>query len=210
MGIKETYYIKEIPYKIAMDIVIEHHYLHRKSPCSFSYGLFEINTDKIIGVITYGKPASPSLCKGICGADESKNVIELTRLFIFDTTPKNTESFFIANTMKLLPFSIIVSYADTSVGHIGYIYQASNFLYTGLSDKHIIWEYEGMGNIHQRHWAKQYGGVKKAKEILGDKLIKKERPRKHRYIYFNCDKKTKKNLLSKLKYNIYNYPKGEI
>lgn len=161
-------------------------------------------------MITYGKPASPSLCKGICGADESKNVIELTRLFIFDTTPKNTESFFIANTMKLLPFSIIVSYADTSVGHIGYIYQASNFLYTGLSDKHIIWEYEGMGNIHQRHWAKQYGGVKKAKEILGDKLIKKERPRKHRYIYFNCDKKTKKNLLSKLKYNIYNYPKGEI
>jgi hypothetical protein len=29
--------------------------------------------------------------------------------------------------------TIVVSYADTAMGHIGYIYQASNFLFTGTT-----------------------------------------------------------------------------
>jgi hypothetical protein len=53
----------------------------------------------------------------------------------------------------------------------------------------------------------KYGGVNKAKEILGDKIIKKERPRKHRYIYFNCNKRRKKELIKKLRYTIQVYPK---
>ena len=28
---------------------------------------------------------------------------------------------------------IVVSYADTSKGHVGYVYQATNFIYTGMS-----------------------------------------------------------------------------
>lgn len=39
--IKENYHIEEIPYKLAMDMVIENHYLHRKCPCSKAFGLFE-------------------------------------------------------------------------------------------------------------------------------------------------------------------------
>lgn len=39
--IKENYHIEEIPYKLAMDMVIKNHYLHRKCPCSKAFGLFE-------------------------------------------------------------------------------------------------------------------------------------------------------------------------
>ena len=42
---------------------------------------------------------------------------------------------------------------------------------------------------------------------FGDKFYLKERPRKHRYIFINGSKTYKRNILSKLKYNIESYPK---
>lgn len=193
-----------------MDLIIKNHYLHRKAPCSIAFGLFEKSTKEIIGVITYGKPASPPLCIGICGEDEAKNVIELTRLWIKDETPKNTESYFIGNTLKKIPYDIIVSFAEDRQGHLGIVYQATNWLYTGLSDRHVTWLIDGKEGSHCRHLMDKYGGVKKAKEILGDRMVRGERPRKHRYIYFNGNKKRKKELLKKLKYKICEYPKEYI
>jgi len=207
MSIKESYIVSPVSYKDAMKIVVDNHYLHRKSSCSYSFGLIEISTNRIVGVITYGKPASSHLCKGICGNEESSNVIELTRLWIEDDTPRNAESFLIANSMKLVDKEIIVSYADSSQNHSGIVYQATNWIYTGLSDKHCKWVIEGMGNVHSRHWQDQYGGLNNAKRILGDKLIREERPRKHRYIFFNCNKRRKKELASKLRYGVFPYPK---
>lgn len=208
MSIIDRYTVLQIPHKEAMEMVVKCHYLHRKSSCSYSFGLVEISTGRTIGVITYGKPASSHLCKGICGPEESSNVIELTRLWIEDITPKNVESFLIARSMKLVDKEIIVSYADSSMHHLGIVYQATNWIYTGLSDKHRIWVVEGMGNIHSRHWQDQYGGVKNAKKILGDKMVAAERPRKHRYIFFNCDKRRKKELIKKLRYGVQPYPKN--
>jgi hypothetical protein len=190
-----------------MVMIVNNHYLHRKSPCSVAYGLFEKENDNLIGVITYGKPASNALCVGICGQEESKNVIELTRLWVKDGTPKNTESYFIGNTIKLIPYDIVVSYAEDRQGHLGIVYQATNWIYTGLSDRHVVWLLDGNEGSHCRHLLDEYGGVKKAKEILGDRLVRSERPRKHRYIYFNGNKRRKKELLQKLKYKVYNYPK---
>ena len=210
MGIKEIYEILPITYKAAMDIVVKNHYLHRKGPCSNAYGLFEIKTGRIAGVITYGKPASDHLCRGICGNDESPNVVELTRLWVEDATPKNVESFLIANTIKMLDKEIIVSYADSSQNHLGIVYQATNWIYTGLSDRHVKWRIEGMGNVHSRHWQDQYGGLNNAKKILGDLMIREERPRKHRYIYFNCNKWRKRELVDKLRYKPQPYPKEGI
>ena len=113
--------LKKISYKEAMDIVIKNHYLHRKAPCSYAFGLFEKDSKEIIGVITYGTPSSSSLRKGICGEEEIFNVIELTRLWIRDGTPRNTESYLIGNTIPLVNKEIIVSYAVIEQGHIGYV-----------------------------------------------------------------------------------------
>ena len=101
--------------------------------------------------------------------------------------------------MKLLPPpKIIVSYADTKVGHVGYVYQATNFLYTGLSAKRkdpVGFDTSG-GKLarHSRgHWGKD--------------LV--DRPRKHRYVTFVGDKRQKKQLRQKLRYEVQPYPKGE-
>ena len=94
------------------------------------------------------------------------------------------------------------------MGHVGYVYQATNWIYTGLTHTQIDWILEGENKKHNRHYWEKFGGINKAKEILGDKMIPVKRPQKHRYIYFNCNKKRKKDLLNKLRYEILKYPKN--
>ena len=186
-----------------MDIVVKNHYLHRKAPCSFAFGLFE--GEEIVGVVVYGTPSSAPLRKGICGIEESFNVIELTRLWVKDDTPKNVESFLIGYTIKKIDKEVVVSYAEIEQGHTGIVYQATNWLYTGLSAKRSNWVVEGIDKhcqtIADKHTSKEL------KEIYGDKFKLVDRPRKHRYVYFNANKKRKKELLGKLKYKTEPYPK---
>lgn len=213
MGLKERYSIKPISYKLAMETVVKNHYLHRKCPCSQAFGLYEnsgTNTDlftneRLAGVICYGTPSSAPLRKGICGVDESFNVAELTRLWIEDGTPKNTESYLIGNTLKLVSKEIIVSYAEIQQGHLGIVYQATNWLYTGLSAKRTNWTIKGIDK-HCQTIADKYTS-KELTELYGDKFKKVPRPRKHRYVYLNADKRRKRELLKKLKYKIEPYPK---
>lgn len=208
MGIKEDYYIKEVDKKVAQDLQIKEHYLHRRASCSYAYGLYNRKDNDLVGVILYGKPASNFVCKGICGDDEKQNVIELTRLWIRDTTPKNAESFLIGNTIKLIPNEIIVSYSEIQQGHIGIVYQSTNWIYTGLTHTQIDWVLKNdITKKHNRHYWEKFGGINEAKKVLGDEMVAIKRPQKHRYIYFNTNKKRRRELLSKLKYEILKYPK---
>lgn len=207
MGLRDKYYIRGITYKEAMGIVVEKHYLHRKAPCSFSFGLIDRYTEEIKGVITYGTPASSTLRKGICGEEEKDNVIELTRLYIDDDVPKNGESFLIGNTLKLIDKEVVVSFAEIQQGHLGIVYQATNWIYCGLSAKRKDWKVKGI-NTHSHTLADKYTSIE-LKEKFGDDFYSVDRPRKHRYIFFNCNKRRKRELVHKLKYKIEDYPKNK-
>jgi hypothetical protein len=209
------YFIKPISYKAAMQIIVNKHYLRRSCPCSFAFGLYEkggdntglFQSDLLVGVIVYGTPSSATLRIGICGEDESLNVIELTRLWIDDCVPKNGESYLIGNTLKLVDKEIIVSFSEIEYGHIGTVYQATNFIYTGLSAKRTDWKIKGFDG-HSQSLADKYS-ADELRSKYGDLFYYKDRPRKHRYIYFNAKKKRKKQLIEKLKYKIEPYPKKQ-
>ena len=210
MSIKQDYHIEEIPYQTAMQIVIEKHYLHRKCPCSKAYGLISNKTGEIKGVITYGVSCSSTLLKGICGEEEMHNVYELNRLWVSDDVEKNGESFLISNTIKRLDKEIIVSFADSSQGHVGYVYQATNFLYCGLSARFRDPKVRGLENQHHATYAHGLT-MEQVKEKYGaENVYYVERPRKHRYVIFNAPPKRRKELLSKLKYKVQEYPKKPI
>jgi hypothetical protein len=163
--------------------------------------------NQLIGVITYGLPASPTLCVGICGKDWSNKVLELNRLCLMDNF-KNQASFLVANSIKQLPKpSIVVSFADSFQGHVGYVYQATNFIYTGLTAKFMEWAVKGQEHKHSRTFSN--GSIKDFKEKHGDNFYYKERPRKHRYIYFHGNKTEKKQMNKLLKYKTEQYPKGD-
>jgi hypothetical protein len=209
VGFREDYEIKTLSYQEAMTVVVEKHYLHRKCPVSRAYGLFKISSGECVGVVTYGVSPSSTLLKGICGPEEAKNVYELNRLWVSDEVPKNGESFLIANTMCLLDREIVVSFADTSQGHLGVVYQASNFIYTGLSSKFKDPKVKGKENMHHATYAHGMTNAQVIEKFGEENVVFVERPRKHRYIYFNCNKRKKKELLSKLRYKITEYPKRQ-
>ena len=173
---------------------LQKHYMKRMPLVMFAYGLYEGN--QLIGVVSYGAPASPHLARGLCGEEHALDVLELNRLCL-ERNEKNLASILVARSMRLLPPpKIVVSYADTKQGHIGYIYQATNFLYTGLSAKRkdpVGFDTSGGGKHSRGHWGKD--------------LV--DRPRKHRYVSFVGDKRQKRDLRAKLRYTVEEYPKGD-
>jgi hypothetical protein len=171
--------------------LLEKHYAKRMCPISFAFGLYD--DEKLVGVITYGVPASPFLCMGVCGIDNKDKVLELNRLCLNDGV-KNGASFLVSRSLQMLPKpTIVVSYADTAMGHVGYIYQASNFLFTGTTKERT--DMAGQDGKHSRH-------------NFGNSENRINRSAKHRYVYFVGSKSQKNSLLKQLNYEVSPYPKG--
>lgn len=188
---QSEYEVVQIPYSATKDWILNIHYAKRMPSISFAYGLYHY--DEMVGMVSYGTPASPSLCKGICGEEHKHNVIELNRLVLKDNLP-NQASFLVSRSLKLLPKpKVVVSYADTAQDHAGIIYQACNFLFTGTTKART--DIAGKDGKHSRHH-------------LGDRQNRINRSAKHRYVYFIGSKKDKKTLRNALRYTIEDtYPK---
>ena len=187
------------------------HYAKRIPSISYAFGLFE--GQDMLGVVTYGTPPSPSLCEGVAGKANASNVLELNRLALARPV-KNGPSFLVAHSLKLLPKpSIVVSYADCEQGHVGYVYQATNFLYTGLSAKRTDWKVRGMEHLHSKTISDMADGQESPVEYMrarfGDDFYLEDRPRKHRYVYICANKKDRKRIFSELMYQTEPYPKGD-
>lgn len=210
MSIKNKYIVKSIDTYLCKDWLLNKHYAKRIPPIEFAFGLF--NDQNILkGVITFGTPVSNSL-RSLW--NNKYKLLELNRLVIDEETEKNTLSFFVSNSLKFLPKPlVIVSYADTSQNHNGYIYQATNWIYTGLSLPFKDYHVKGLEHLHGATIFDMSRGkenrVQWLKDKFGDKLVMVDRPQKHRYFYFLGNKKQIKDIMNMLPYNIMPYPKGE-
>jgi len=185
--------VKRISYEQTKTFILEIHYARRMPQIQYAFGLFIEN--ELAGVVTYGQPASPALCKGIAGEANRKNVLELNRLVML---PKfnggNYASQLVGKSLKMLPErTFVVSYADIGGwGHVGYIYQATNWMFTGTTKPRTDKYSEG----HSRHYAK-------------DETRRQMRTAKHRYVYLVGNRRQKREMLDELKYPIlHEYPKG--
>lgn len=143
--------------------VIGIHYAHRWPSISYSFGLFD--GDELIGVVTYGTPPSAPLRRGIAGDDLKDKVLELNRLCL-KYNRKNEASFLVSRSLKMLPESIVISFADTSQGHCGIVYQACNFSYHGLSAKRTDWKAKGKEHLHGQSIADEFRGVKNRAQAM--------------------------------------------
>jgi len=183
------------------------HYAKRIPSIKYAFGLYENN--QLVGVVTYGYPPTPQIQKFMLGGEFESSIIELNRLCV-ETKTKNAASFLVANSLKMLPKPLaIISYADGGQGHIGYIYQATNFIYTGAVTAH---DDEYMVNGKKTHpRALSHKGITNPKEWAKENNIQiiKAKP-KHRYVYFCGNKYEKNKMLSLLTYKVIDdYPKGE-
>lgn len=155
---------------------------------SHAFGLFF--KGELVGAMIYGKLAMANAWKKYGSSAES--VIELRRLCLIDDTPKNTESWFIGQSLRWIKrntgINIIVSYADPNYGHNGTIYKASNFKHVGMTAPGRVIIHNGK-KYHDKAIRTKYKGdlkpfAKRLKEALyaGDAFYVKQKP-KHIYTY---------------------------
>lgn len=187
--------VKEISTQEAVNFLLPKHYSGRVPTISKAFGWFD--GPELKAVCTFGKPASNSLCIGICGKEYSKHVYELNRLCRTEDLDKPLSQFVSSCLRQLKSLNwIIVSYSDTAMNHHGYIYQACNFIYTGATKART--DMVTADGKHSRHY--------KLEEQNG---LRKVRSSKHRYVYFcTNDKKLRREWMRILKYPICPYPKG--
>ncbi len=211
---KEDVKIKEITFKEASKFIKEGHYSHTMPVTNLFLGFSyksELNC-----VIVFGTGA----CYRLRDSLPNHNVLELVRLFSLDNAPKNMESYCISQSIKYIKqnkpeIKILVSFADPSQGHVGYVYQATNWFYTGLTLQagNAIYEVNGI-RIHPRTLLKKYNTTNK-KEAL--EFLQRDNPnsvicqvknnQKHRYLMFIGNHKENNDMLKNLKYSILPYPK---
>ena len=201
---KEKYEIKKVSYEETKPFILDIHYAKRMPPLQIAYGLY---SDKdLLGICSYGIPPSHTLLKGVCGEHFKKDVIELNRL-VLKNNNKNEASFLVGNSLKKLGNKIVVSYADSTQGHVGIVYQATNFLYTGITKP--IKEIYLKSKPHLHHATYRGKTYKQMEEEYGDDVGYRLRSLKHRYVIFVGDKSFTKKAKANLNYPIMPYPKAK-
>ena len=124
--------VRRITYEETKPFILMIHYARRMPCVQYAFGLFDGDYPYPVGVVTYGQPASPSLCKGVAGEENRKNVIELNRLVLYpEYNGHNYASFLVANSLKMLPHgTFVVSYADWGGGITSDMYTRPRIGYT--------------------------------------------------------------------------------
>lgn len=202
MSIKGKYIIRSIDTEETKEWFLKKHYAHRIPNSIYTFGLYE--NAILQGVISFGMTANNNLNEFVNGYD----CIELNRLIINEELPKNTLSYFVSKSLKLIPQpKVIISYADSGHGHHGYIYQATNWIYTGMGKG----DYEFIKNGRQYHRKNLFdlfgtGSLENAKANGYEVVIVEP---KHRYVFLLGSKKQIQDMKIKLPFKQEPYPKGD-
>ena len=174
---------------------------------------------QVLSVVSFGSTAFNPYHSflGNLGKQYNMRVIQLTRGGTRYDAPKNIPSITISMAMKeirkLLGDCIVIAYSDTRWNEIGTIYQASNFIYCGLTNPGGQSNYIINNKIVSGWSVRKIFGTRSMDKLLKiDNTIKKiPLTPKHIYLY-EKKKKIKKRLIFKdleKHYHISNltYPK---
>ena len=177
--------VRPIPHKAAKALLVRH-YLHTMpGGTRLAFGVF--SGDRLMGAVTLG--VGPFNAHRLVSGATHGDCICLTRLWLDDGLPKNSESRVLAVILRSLgrdtSVKFVVTYADPSAGHLGTIYQAGSWFYTGISGPSVLYDLgDGVGR-HSRTFGHSYG-TRSLRYLRrqGTRVSPIERPGKHRYLYF--------------------------
>lgn len=136
--------LKVLPAKVANEFVKKHHYSGKVVPNStLHFGAFL--DGKLHGVMQYGSSLDKRKIIGLVEGTGWNEFLELNRMAFDDFLPRNSESYCIARSMKLIAkhaphIKWVVSFADGCQCGDGTIYRASNFVLTGITEGHSFWK----------------------------------------------------------------------
>lgn len=199
---KNKYIVKQISRNTAKRLLDKYHYLHLEGGnfrSGINYGLFDSKSLLLIGVCVFHTNSAKEIVKGCFNIQAYKldGFYELGRLCLnphyFE---KNITSYFLGASIRLLRkqknVTALLTYADIGK-HIGYIYQACNFKYYGLTSAKKDFFYIDKNGVEVKL---QRG---KCKHLIGEW---RDKTQKHRYLII-YDKSLKTIWTEQ------SYPKGE-
>lgn len=175
-----------LSHRLAKQIVERHHYLHTMpGGTELCFGV--IAGGGLKGAITFG--AGPANAYRLVRDARPEDCLTLSRFWLKDELPRNSESRVIGMTLRILRRStdvkFVITYADPAEGHTGVIYQATNWLYTGLSEATPMFDF-GDGIARHSRTVSHSLGTQNTSFLAGQgfDLKRVRQKRKHRYIYF--------------------------
>jgi hypothetical protein len=188
----------------AKNLLVSKHYLHSfPGGTKLRFGIFYQSS--LMGAIALG--VGPFLGHGLVDRATPEDCITLTRLWLADNLPRNSESRVIGILLRSLQketsLKFVLAYSDPAAGHLGTIYQSTNWIYTGLSSATPLYDI-GDGILHHSRSLAHGLGTHSIRYLASQGISVKTVPQmaKHRYIYF-----LDQSWRSRLTVPVLSYPK---
>jgi hypothetical protein len=124
--------VRQVPASTARPYIASGHY-SGTFPDSTRETFAGFYAETFAAAVTFGMGANHAAFAAVVPDIELGEYRELTRLWVDDACPRNTASRLVSSALASLPSEVrmVLSFADTAQGHVGYVYQALNFLYLG-------------------------------------------------------------------------------
>lgn len=205
--------VKRVPVKEIRRAIVTGHY-SGVMPDATQEAFAGYYNEVVVGAVAYGPGGNSKTFGAVIEGYDSSNARELIRLWVHPDAPKNTASYIVSRSLKMLPkeVGLIVSFADSGQGHAGYVYQALNFFYLGMSNEGVRYvDASGvevtarLANIYRIRNPERFGNKSLAeiREALGWQPVKSHP--KHRYCIGVGSQKNKVN--KALEAKAHPYPK---
>ena len=142
MGRCKEIEIKVIPASVANPFVRRHHYSGKVvNNSQLHFGAFL--DGRLHGVLSYGPSMDKKKVIGLVRDTGWNEFIELNRMAFDDYLPRNSESYCIGKTLRMIKkqapqIKWVISFADGTQCGDGTIYRASNFVLTGINKNKTI------------------------------------------------------------------------
>ncbi|MHA1476576.1 MAG: Mom family adenine methylcarbamoylation protein [Promethearchaeota archaeon] len=169
------YKIKEGKFNQFSHLLKKYHYKSSKMGGGISHNLILMRGLEIVGGVVIGKMRHEK--------NYETSSIELRRMVLHPSCPKNTASYFLSKVMwwlkKNTDVSIVYSFADATVGHKGTIYKASNFKFIKSTPPttHVLWKGQ---RYHPRSLTidRPYSYAMREAVKTGEAIVEKGKPKK--------------------------------
>lgn len=201
----DIFHVKVIARDKANALIVKNHYSKKFYSASYIHlGVFA--NDKIMGVLQFGYAMNPTSQNGVVEGTEPDEYLELNRMWLDDSLPRNGESLAISYAIKFIKrvypkIKWIQSFADERCNMFGIVYQAANFVYCGEHTA-TFWTLDDVV-YHNSLMSRDPKLSKSAAYIQANKeRATSQELRQFRYIFF-----INKGVMKNLKLKVQPYPK---
>jgi len=213
----ESFSVRLMDRAAANEMVVAGHYSGTVAKASFVH-LGVYMDGRHVGVLQFGPALNPASGGGVVSDCKRDEWLELNRMWLDDSAPRNSESRALSYALKLLKrrmpaLTWIQSFADERAGgRLGVVYQACSALYLGEHLTEFV-EFEGRA-YHRMAWTASYEWMRRegrcspdwprVKRAVEAGELTPQAFRQFRYFF-----PLKRSVIKRLKMPVLPYPKPE-